>query len=81
MTTTPIQGGTDVPYLEPNQSRSAPPTEFENQLGDTIESAYAAGVHELEGVVDRLNADGPPPPDGDIWTAERFRLLMVELGR
>ncbi len=81
MTTAPSPAGAEVPYLEPNQSRSAPPTEFENQLGDAIESAYAAGVHDLEGLVGRLNADGPPPPDNEQWTAARFTTLMAELGR
>ena len=81
MTTAPPPVGAEVPYLEPNQSRSAPPTEFENQLGDAIESAYAAGVHDLEGLVGRLNADGPPPRDGGQWTTEQFTILMAELGR
>ena len=68
-------------YLEPNQSRTGPPTDFENQLGDAIESAYAAGIHDLDGLVARLTESGPPPPDQTGWTVDGFRALMAELGR
>lgn len=69
------------PYLEPNQSRTEPPAEFENRLGDTIESAYAAGIHDLDGLVARLNEAGPAAPGGGPWTAPAFTELMAELGR
>ena len=68
-------------YLEPHQTRTAPPTPFENRLGDAIEAAYAAGIHDLEGLVAHLATDGPARPDGAPWTSEGFRSLMAELGR
>ena len=68
-------------YLEPHQARTRPTTPFEDQLGDTIEAAYADGVHDLDGLVERLNADGPPCPDGPSWTADRFTTVLAELGR
>ncbi len=80
MTSTSTRSG-QPPYLEPNQTRSAPPTEFENRLGDAIEAAYAAGIDDLDGLVARLEAEGPARPDGNPWTADSFAELMAELGR
>lgn len=68
-------------YLEPHQSQLAPPTEFENELGDAIEAAYAAGIHDLDGLVGHLQGSGPPAPGGGAWTVDGFRSLMAELGR
>lgn len=67
-------------YLEPHQARTRPPTAFENALGDTIEAAYAAGIHDLDGLVARLTEAGPPPESGGMWTVEGFLDLMKELG-
>ncbi len=69
------------PYLEPHQSRTDPPTAFEDGLGDAIEAAYAAGIHDLEGVVAHLNRGGLAAPDGSAWTSDGFTALMAELGR
>lgn len=68
------------PYLEPHQSKLDEPTDFHHALGDTIEAAYADGVHDLDGLVARLNDSGPAF-DGGVWTAENFTALMAELGR
>ena len=68
-------------YLEPHQARTRPQTDFENALGDAIEEAYAAGVHDLEGLVAHLAATGPAPEDGGPWTTEGFTALMAELGQ
>lgn len=76
---------TDTPktdrYLVPNQSETGPRTAFEDALGDAIETAYAAGTHDLDGLVAHLNRAGPAHPDGRPWTAETFTILMAELGR
>jgi hypothetical protein len=68
-------------HLEPHQARTRPQTDFENALGDSIEEAYAAGIHDLEGVVGHLVAHGPPPEGGGSWTVDGFTALMAELGR
>lgn len=67
--------------LEPHQAQTAPPTDFENQLGDSIEAAYAAGIHDLDGLVAHLVQQGPPDPAGTTWTAESFTTLMAKLGQ
>ena len=68
-------------YLEPSQTTDRPPTDFENALGDAIEQAYGAGTHDLTGLVDHLNRNGPPDPGGSAWTEQGFTSLMAELGR
>lgn len=68
-------------YLEPSQTRTEPSTAFEDQLGDSIETAYAAGTHDLDGLVAHLNANGPTHPDGSSWTADLFTAMMADLGR
>ncbi len=68
-------------YLEPSQTRTEPTTPFEDDLGDSIETAYAAGTHDLGGLVAHLNANGPAHPDEPSWTAELFTAMMAELGR
>ena len=42
-------------YNETHQHRSGPPTSYESLLGDSIERAFAQGIHDLEGVVAYLN--------------------------
>lgn len=68
-------------YLEPSQTRDRPSTAFEDELGDAIETAYAAGTHDLDGLVAHLNSNGPANPEGTSWTADSFTALMAELGR
>ena len=38
-------------YNETHQSRGAAPTAYENLLGDAIERAFAAGIHDLDALV------------------------------
>ena len=45
------------PYAEWRQSASRAPTDYENQLGDAIEAAFADGAWELQALIARLNAD------------------------
>lgn len=80
MTPTTEQPMTDR-FLEPHQAKATPPSDFENRLGDTIEAAYAAGIHDLDGVVAHLATQGPANPTGGPWTSENFTALMAELGR
>ena len=67
-------------YLNPHQARDREPDDYQNLLGDAIERAYAAGVHDLGGLVDRLNEARIPTSGGQPWTAELFTKEMKRLG-
>jgi hypothetical protein len=60
-------------YREARQYRTRPPTAYETALGDALESTFAAGVHDLSGIVRRLNEAGVKAPDGCDWTAALFQ--------
>jgi len=68
-------------YLNPHQARQRPSTPHEDLLGDSIERAFAAGIHDLEGLVAYLNQAGPRGPDGAVWTADTFQAEMARLGQ
>jgi hypothetical protein len=63
------------------QNRFAPPTPYENQLGDLLEQVFVAGIEELPAVVAKLNELGGHAPDGSAWTEASFRATMQQLGR
>ena len=67
-------------YLNPHQARERAPTAYESLLGDAIERAFGAGIHDLGGLVAALNGSGPNAPNGEPWTAESFQALMARLG-
>lgn len=67
-------------YLEPHQARQRPATPFEDLLGDAIERAYAAGIHDLAGLVNYLNDTGPSAENGQPWTESSYCALMARLG-
>ena len=67
-------------YLEPHQARTREPNAFEDLLGDSIERAYAAGLHDLPGLLGYLNQAGPTCPGGGPWTEEAYKTLMARLG-
>jgi len=66
-------------YNETHQNRSAAPTAYENLLGDAIERAFAASIHDLDGLVRYLNETGQAGPDGQPWTAESYQREMARL--
>jgi hypothetical protein len=68
-------------YLEPRQVATAPATAWEDELGDMLEASFAAGVHDLDGIVARLNASRVRSPSGAVWTAEIFQMVLRDLGR
>ena len=71
----------DTPfYNATHQSRSAPPSAWEDQLGDAIEAAYAKGIHALPELVVEINRHGLTNPDGQAWTPSRFEAEMARLG-
>jgi len=61
------------------QTRSTPPTEYENQLGDALETVFASGAATLPEVVARLNETGFRTGDGRTWTEENFQEEMRRL--
>lgn len=67
-------------FLNPHQARQRAPTPYEDLLGDAIERAFAAGVHDLEALVNHINQAGPRGPDGAPWTAAMFQTEMARLG-
>lgn len=68
-------------YLEPHQARKRPPTLYEDLLGDAIERAYQAGVHDLQGLVQALNDSGLASPGGLAWTEEIYRQEIAVLSQ
>ena len=67
-------------YLQPHQARQRPATTYEELLGDAIERAFGDGVHDLAGLVERLNDSGLATPSGQRWTEDLYRLEMAKLG-
>ena len=71
----------DTPfYNATHQTRIAPPSAWEDQLGDAIEAAFAQGIHDLTGLVVEINHHGLTDPDGQAWTPSRFEAEMARLG-
>jgi hypothetical protein len=68
------------PHLQPIQSRTREPTEWEMSLAGAIEAAFGAGHHELPALVAALNASRVRPREGGHWTEDNFAALMRELG-
>jgi len=76
------KGEIDKPGQVPNfvwQTRSSAPTEYENQLGDALETVFTAGVETLPEVVAKLNEIGMLSPDGGQWTEASFQAEMHRL--
>lgn len=70
---------TDV-YLNPHQARRRPPTQYEDLLGDSIERAFGAGIHDLSGLVAHLNRSGPGCPyNQGVWTEENYQQEIARL--
>lgn len=68
------------PYLEPHQTRSGPPTEWEDQLADAIEAGFAAGHWELDALVAFVRERGVRDPQGSDWTVASFQAELARLG-
>ena len=67
-------------YNETHQSRAKAPTSYESLLGDSIERAFGAGIHDLDSLVQYLNKVGPSGPNGQPWTATTYCDEMARLG-
>jgi len=68
-------------YLQPRQAQHRPPTNYEDLLGDAIERTFAAGVHDLAGLVDSLNRQGMTTRAGQPWSEDNYGPEMAELSR
>jgi hypothetical protein len=76
------KGTIERPGDTPNltwQTRSAPPTEYENQLGDTLEQVFESGAASLDEVVAGLNERGFRTVDGHVWDGASFEAEMKRL--
>jgi hypothetical protein len=62
------------------QTRAAPPSEYETQLGDALVACFAGGIDEAGALVARLNEMGVLAPDGARWTVTSFEREMARLG-
>jgi hypothetical protein len=68
------------PYLNPHQSRTREPTDWEVSLAGAIEHAFSKGHYQLEALIAALNASRVRPQQGGQWTEANFSALMRELG-
>jgi hypothetical protein len=68
-------------YFSPHQARQRPATAYEDQLGDALERAFAAGHWELDALVAQLNRTGPLAANSAPWTAESFQAEMAQRGQ
>lgn len=66
-------------YLQPRQAQQRPPTSYEDLLGDAIERTFAAGAHDLAGLVESLNRQGMTTRAGLPWTEENYGPEMAAL--
>ena len=62
------------------QTRSASPSDYENQLGDALVAAFDQGIEDLEPLVTKLNDLGTRAPDGQLWSVASFEAEMTRLG-
>lgn len=67
------------PYLEIHQTRTHPPTDYEDRLGDALEGAFGEKAWELPALVERLNALGVPDPASVPWTVESLPREMATI--
>ncbi|MCK9913957.1 hypothetical protein MXD81_32865 [Microbacteriaceae bacterium K1510] len=68
------------PSLDPHQTRTHEPTQWQKELANAIESVFVKGARELDEVIAGLNGTRVRPPNGADWTPENFTALMRELG-
>ena len=62
------------------QTRPAPPSDYENALGDALVACFEEGIEDLAPLVERLNKMAVTTPDGEIWTEENFQTVLARLG-
>jgi len=67
------------PLLIRWQHRARTPSEDEDRLADALRAIFGDEVHDLPGIVARLNADGVSHPGGGPWTGEAFAATLRAL--
>lgn len=67
-------------YLESNQTRQSPATAYELKLAGSLSEVFAAGTHDLPGIIKGLNDLGLHAPGGTAWDEDNFRAEMKRLG-
>jgi hypothetical protein len=63
-----------------HQTRSNPPTEYENRLGDALMEIFSDDIEKLSEIVSKLNEKGIQTSNGAIWSEENFKMEMKRLG-
>jgi hypothetical protein len=63
-----------------HQTRSTPPTEYENRLGEALTEIFDADIDQLPDVIAQLNKMGVQAPYGVAWTEDSFQAEMKRLG-
>ncbi|GAA1205366.1 recombinase-like helix-turn-helix domain-containing protein [Prauserella alba] len=67
--------------LNPYQTRTRPPTSYEEAFADELEAIYGRGIHDLPGVVSALNDTGVRPAGGAEWTDDVLQDELARLAR
>ncbi len=62
------------------QTRPAPPSDYENALGDALVACFEEGIDDLAPLVKRLNELAVTTPDGQAWTEQSFQAVLARLG-
>ena len=63
------------------QTRAAPPTDAEARFADALQRILADRVHDLPGIVARLDREGVPAPGGGAWSEASLTAELARLGR
>lgn len=70
----------EFPYLSPHQTMTQEPTAWQQELASALESVFSKGAHDLDELIEGLNASRVRPPGGGDWTRDNFTAIMRELG-
>jgi Recombinase-like helix-turn-helix domain len=63
------------------QTKSTPYPPDVVRFGDALESIMGEGIHDLEGIVEQLNARRVAAAGHTAWTPESFRAFVAELAQ
>lgn len=57
-------------YLNANQARRSPISDYDAKLAGAIEEIFGTGAHDIAGLIQGLRAANISAPDGNAWTEE-----------